>query len=253
MDSLPTISITDAYKALLDPEFISLLWKPWTPLAALRKSRIGGERFTICEKLGGGESKTVYSVDFQGESYAFAIPKKWERKNFPKNWKNYTLEEAVVERKLRDAGLIVNDYCEIVPLELQGVTFPILAMKRHQDHDFPIHLGLIGNPKIRLDLDDREEIQSSLQGVIGDLRIMAEENVEMDLDMFGFAFVDSQVRLFLYDLCGSPFFQGRNDVNDGIVSVVHNFINHYRKSKIRFIPSSIYSETVDYVRSQVFD
>lgn len=145
--------------------------------------------------LEGGGSKCAYRVNLDGEEVCILLPHNnwYAAMNEPKN----TLI-------LKNLGLVTNDYCKILPVEVDGKTIPALVSKPYDRHLFKIFDKK--NPNDDLDKyfdigkireDNLEEVFGSL---VKDVKTLVDNDIRLAYDSFNLALKDGKLRLYLNDL-----------------------------------------------------
>jgi len=194
--SLPIITPEKAYKLLEENTY-----KSYNGTTAYEiPIKIGSAQY-IARRLDGGGTKTVYEIEHNNEKVAIALA------NSPERWKN-VLNEPQYTREIREAGLLTNDCCGIVPVEVDGKTFPALRMKPYNEHNFRIFD--CKNPSDRISKDEgicdfenltTEQACDMLNDFIDDVNKMLKNNIDIGSDSINLALTkDGKFRLYINDL-----------------------------------------------------
>ena len=145
--------------------------------------------------LDGGGSKCAYRVNLDGEEVCVLLPHN--------NWYG-ALNEPKNTMELKKLGLVTNDYCKIIPVEIEGQKIPALAMKPYDKHSFKIFDKK--NPNDDLDKYfnigkiTEENIEEVFSALVKDVKTIVNNDVRLAYDSFNLALKDGKLRLYINDL-----------------------------------------------------
>lgn len=185
----------------------------------LESITIGGTTIIIGGFLGSGGSKEVYSVDYCGKPYALGISGKIDGPaKILFKWYSVLMDPQNTER-LRESGLKVNDFCQIVPVTINGFPFPAILMKRYQDHSFKIHdsknrANYLNGSNIK----DDEMCLEFMGGLIEDVRTLITEGICLGRDSFNACTLPTSFRLYFNDLGSAQFCRFSSSEIDSVAS-----------------------------------
>lgn len=185
-------------------------------LETLRKGRLDirldNAPISIGKKLGGGGSKDVYDATIEDNAYALAVPNHVDSVGRMLDKWTVVLKEPGNTQIVRDAGLLTNPVCEVLPTSINGVQFSSLKMKRYQD--LPWEIRDRKNPTsstgetvfIQADKEVTEEDFVDLfSTILDDLALMIAKHINVGSDSINVA-VDGRVpRIYLNDLGNASF------------------------------------------------
>lgn len=158
------------------------------------KMKIDGNDYTG-RWLDGGGSKCAYNVKYNGEDICVLLPHK--------DWLN-ALREAQNTKILKNMGFLTNDYCKIVPVQIENEMLPALITKPYSKHSFKIFDKKNPTDDIDkyIDLDALNEgnAMKFMESLIEDCKKMAEHKLTLGGDSYNIALVNGKPRLYLNDL-----------------------------------------------------
>lgn len=145
--------------------------------------------------IGGGMSKSAYRTVINNEDVCVLLPSS--------GWKD-ALNEAENVRKLKELGLVTNDYCKIVKVKANGVDIPALITKPYDKHIFKIFDAK--NPNnflddyIEISNVSEKDLPIIFSDLIKDINLLSKKHIVLGSDCINLAFKDGKLRLFLSDL-----------------------------------------------------
>lgn len=145
--------------------------------------------------IGGGMSKSAYRAVINNEEICVLLPSS--------GWKE-SLNEAENVRKLKELGLVTNDYCKIVKVKANEMDIPALVTKPYDKHTFKIFDAK--NPNNFLDdyIDinsvSEKDLPIIFSDLIKDINLLSKNHIALGDDCINLAFKDGKLRLFLSDL-----------------------------------------------------
>ena len=158
------------------------------PIKINGKSAIG-------EWIDGGGSKCAYRVNIDNEEFCILLPHN--------NW-TAAMNEPQNTLVLKKLGLVTNDYCKIIPVEIEGQKIPALISKPYNKHSFKIFDKKNPNDDLskyynisKIREDNIEKVFSSL---IKDVKILVDNDIRLAYDSFNLALKDGELRLYFNDL-----------------------------------------------------
>ena len=172
----------------------------WKGLKAFNHTRqnveleISGKKY-IGQFIGGGGTKSAYKVTINDEEMCILLPSG--------GW-GEALNEVANTKKLKDLGLLTNDYCQIIKVNADGQTIPALVSKPYDKHSFIMFD--IKNPNTQLDeyIDvaqiSEETLPSICSELVKDVKLLSKNNIALGCDSINLAFKDGKLRLYLNDL-----------------------------------------------------
>jgi len=149
----------------------------------------------VGEWLNGGGSKCAYRVKLDNEEICVLLPhNNWFGAiNEPKN--------TIILKKL---GLITNDYCKIIPVEVEGQKIPALVMKPYDKHSFKIFDKKNPNDDLSKYYDIHKIREDNIEEVFGplvnDVKTLVDNDIRIAYDSFNLALKDGKLRLYINDL-----------------------------------------------------
>ena len=171
--------------------------KKHSPFNASRQQielEINGTKFNG-QFIGGGGTKSAYRVAINNDETCVLLPSG--------SWGN-ALYEPENTAKLKELGLLANDYCKIVKVKVDGQMFPALITKPYDKHSFNIFD--MKNPNDYLDryINPAQITENSLpeicSALITDVKKLADNHIDIGSDAVNLAIKDGKLRLFLNDL-----------------------------------------------------
>ena len=143
----------------------------------------------------GGGSKCAYRVKLNGEEVCVLLPHA--------NW-GAAVNEPQNMLELKKLGLVTNDYCKIIPVEVNGTTIPALVSKPYDKHSFKIFDKKNPNDALEKYFDinkmSEENIEEIFTPLIKDIKTLIDNNIHLAYDSFNIALKDGKLRLYLNDL-----------------------------------------------------
>ena len=156
---------------------------------------------TICGKnvtgkwIDGGGSKCAYRINLNNEDICVLLPHQ--------NWVG-VMNEPQNTIMLKKMGLLTNDYCKIIPVEVEGYKFPALISKPYDKHHFKIFDKKNPNDDLSKYYDLSQITENNIEQVFGDLikdvKTVVDNNVHLGYDSFNLALKDGKLRLYFNDL-----------------------------------------------------
>jgi hypothetical protein len=166
---------------------------------------LASEKIDISGELGNGGSKKVYDVTIRGHNFALALPNAIDdTKTAAAKWKDALGEPENTER-LRALGFITNSLCGIIPLEVNGTSFPALIMRRYQDEEFEIRdsknpTSSVGQTPIIPEGSQATEVPRLIETLARDIANLIKENIRLKRDNFNICILNGELRIYLNDL-----------------------------------------------------
>ncbi len=172
----------------------------WKGLKAFNHTRqnveleISGKKY-IGQFIGGGGTKSAYKVTINNEELCILLPSG--------DW-GEALNEVANTKKIKELGLLTNDYCQIIKVKADGLTIPALVSKPYDKHSFVIFDKK--NPNALLDkyIDvsqiNEETLPSICSELVKDVKLLSKNNIALGYDSINLAFKDGKLRLYLNDL-----------------------------------------------------
>ena len=143
----------------------------------------------------GGGTKCAYRVNMDNEEVCVLLPHS--------GW-SAALNEPQNTIMLKKLGLLTNDYCKIVPVEVEGVKFPALISKPYDKHSFKIFDKKNPNDDLDKYFDinkmTEENIEEVFTPLMRDIKTLIDNNIRLAFDSFNIALKDGKLRLYLNDL-----------------------------------------------------
>lgn len=175
--------------------------------------------------IDGGGSKCAYRVNLEGEEVCILLPHN--------NWFG-ALNEPQNTVTLKKLGLITNDYCKIIPVEVEGQKFPALAMKPYDKHSFKIFDKKNPNDDLDKYFDigkiTEDNIDEIFTALVKDVKTLVDNDIRLAYDSFNLALKDGKLRLYLNDLPYEKLQKAGNKTDR---------IQMYLEYMLETIPSSI--------------
>lgn len=205
-------------------------------------------------KLGEGGTKTVYDVLIDNNSWALAVPNTVDSLQVMiEKWK-VALQEPANTEIVRNLGLYTNSVCESLPVNINGVLFNVLKMRRYQDLPYPVMDGKDPYASTvkgsilpaTLDNDTFEELMSS---TVPDMQTLIENGLRVGVDAISICLIDGKPRIFLSDL-GSmrvkPF------TEDRVPLVVREYSSHAYSAFIQGLTEEEYQQHKAFFGDELF-
>ncbi len=198
-----TLNSIKPYQDLITPELIEKLPRFNNMVKTVD---LGIDNQTLIGKLlEGGGTKTAYEINRNGVKEVILLPNK------AGNWKQ-VLEEVPNTKKIKEMGLLTNDYCDVQLVAVNGQTFPALKMKPYSEHNFKIfdsknRRSSTGKLEVTISADDltADKIVSRFDGILTDIQTLLNHNVRLGSDCFNLAQMkNGNLRLFFNDLGEIP-------------------------------------------------
>ncbi len=209
---------------------------------SLESITILDSRVEIERKLGSGGSKEMFSVRIGGNHYALGICGFLDSPGVIAGKWSAVLREPEATDRVRNASLMVNDLCRIVPIGLNGFPFPAIIMKRYEDHGFPIYDSKnITEGMAKAEFEDVESCLHLFPGIVADIRKLIKNNIWLGRDSFNLCQREGQLRLYFNDLGTAEFYRMCSDEIPSlrekyVQSSISAFIEGFRSETIRGNP-----------------
>ena len=143
----------------------------------------------------GGGSKCAYRVNLNEEEVCILLPHQ--------NW-SAALNEPQNTMIIKKLGLLTNDYCKIIPVEVDGVKIPALVAKPYDKHSFKIFDKKNPNDALDKYIDintiKEENIEEIFEPLMKDIKTLIDNNIRLGYDSFNIALKDGKLRLYINDL-----------------------------------------------------
>lgn len=145
--------------------------------------------------IGGGGSKSAYQVLINNEEACVLLPSG--------GWAG-ALYEPQNTMKLKEMGLLTNDYCKIIKANVDGIDIPALITKPYNKHSFKIFDGKNANDLLDNYINPSQINEGTLpdicSGLISDVKQLADNHIVLGSDSINLALKDGKLRLYLNDL-----------------------------------------------------
>ncbi len=166
---------------------------------------VGGESISLERKLGSGGSKEVYDIQIGDLHYALAIPGNIDSAEIVADKWQRVLREPISTTRLRDAGFRVNPLSELIGVELDGISFPALIMRRYEDLPFDVRDAKNPRSSIYREKIRSFDVDKDLERIGETIKSLAQKNIKTGGDSFNL-FVDGEgLDLYFNDLGSCKF------------------------------------------------
>ncbi len=185
----------------------------------------------VLSLLGNGGSKTVLEVSVGGMKRALAIPNMVDGEDVRElKWQS-VLAEPEHTAFLRDNGLLVNPYCEVEELLVNGEATDALTMTPFSELPFEIYDGKDGGKTWERGplshIENYRDLLPAILGVSKDIKKLVELGVVLRSDSISFAFMpDGEMRLFLFDLDGMSITDTTEGLEEAYAQAVVNKLDN---------------------------
>lgn len=175
----------------------------------IRTLEVEGQIASKQRYLGSGGSKEVFDVEIDGgEHFAVALCGLQDTPDrVIQKWEN-VLKEPANTAKLKSRGFYVNDLCEIKNTKVNGIEFPVLVMRRFEDHPFQIfdskNIGKNANPLFdeKIELSD-DKMMALMSSVSDEIVRLVREGIRLGRDNFNLCVSEGKMHLYFNDLGAS--------------------------------------------------
>lgn len=150
---------------------------------------------TVGKWIDGGGSKCAYRVNINNKELCILLPHN--------NW-YAAMNEPQNTLYLKKLGLVTNDYCKIIPVEIEGQKIPALVSKPYDKHSFKIFDKKNPNDDLSKYYDINEIRENNIEEVFTDLvrdvKTIVDNDIKLGYDSFNLALKDGKLRLYFNDL-----------------------------------------------------